>query len=182
MPWGMIISLSLGGNCLNAWDCADEKHAIHLSIPFKFIFLMRGDIIHGGALENSKKGVLLIHFYLLPAIKQRNGHTVTKLKWQDNNIHTDGSICGSNQNLLSFLLQLDGRGWSNLWSSSTIYAHTSKCTFKVYLPFLTTSWRLKISSSRRGSICFNNRVPGTKVGGYTGPVCTALGRCAVLRY
>jgi len=54
MPWGMIMSLSLGGNCLNVWDnCADEKHAIHLSIPFKFIFLMRGDIVHGGALDNS---------------------------------------------------------------------------------------------------------------------------------
>ena len=56
MPWGMIMSLSLGGNCLNVWDnCADEKNAIHLSIPFKFIFLMRGDIVHGGALDNSKK-------------------------------------------------------------------------------------------------------------------------------
>ena len=54
MPWGMIMPLSLGGNCLNILDnYADEKHAIHLSIPFKFIFLMRGDIVHGGALDNS---------------------------------------------------------------------------------------------------------------------------------
>ena len=83
MPWGMIMSLSLGGNCLKVWDnCADEKNAIHLSIPFKFIFLMRGDIVHGGALDNSlKNGALRIHFYLSPAIKQRNGHTtVAKLK------------------------------------------------------------------------------------------------------
>ena len=46
MPSRMIMS-SLGGNCLNVWDnCVDEKHAIHLSIPFKFIFLLRGDIFH----------------------------------------------------------------------------------------------------------------------------------------
>ena len=59
MPWGMIMSLSLVGNCLNVWDnCADEKHAIHLSIPFKFIFLMRGVIVHGGAVDISKRMVL----------------------------------------------------------------------------------------------------------------------------
>ena len=59
---------------------------------------MRGDIVHGGALDNSlKNGTLRIHFYLSPAIKQRNGYSVAKLKRQDNNIHTDGSICGRNQ-------------------------------------------------------------------------------------
>jgi hypothetical protein len=108
MPCGMIMSLFLGGNCLNKWDnCVDEKHAIHLSIPFKFIFLMRGDIVHGGALDKSlKNGALQIHFYLSPvSIKQRNGHSVAKLKQQDNNIHTDGSICGRNQKFSSFLLQ-----------------------------------------------------------------------------
>ena len=50
------MSLSLGENCLNVWDnCADEKNAINLSMPFKFKFLMRGDIYHGGAFDNSKK-------------------------------------------------------------------------------------------------------------------------------
>ena len=79
---------------------------LHLSIPFILIFLMCGDIVHGGALDNSlKNGALRIHFYLLPAIKQRNGHSIAELKRQDNNIHTDGSICGCNQKFSSFLLQ-----------------------------------------------------------------------------
>ena len=61
-----------------------------------------------------KNGAPQIHFYLLPAIKQRNGHTVSELKQQDNNIHTDGSICGCNHKSSSFLLQHDRAGWSNL--------------------------------------------------------------------
>ena len=45
-------------------------------------------MVHGGALDNSfKNGALRIHFYLSPAIKQRNGHSVAELKRQDNNIH-----------------------------------------------------------------------------------------------
>ena len=61
-----------------------------------------------------KNGALRIHFYLSPAIKQRNGHSVAKRKRQDNNINTDGSICGRNQKFSSFLLQHDETGWSNL--------------------------------------------------------------------
>ena len=81
MPWGMIMSLSLQqGNCLNKWDnCADEKRAIHLSIPLKFIFLMRGDIVHGGSLDNSlKNGALRIHFYLSPAIAKAKEWTLCR--------------------------------------------------------------------------------------------------------
>ena len=70
---------------------------ICLSIEIKFFFLMRGDIVHGGALDNSKRsGSPWINFFLLPAIKQINGQTVAKLKQQNNNIHTDDSICGHN--------------------------------------------------------------------------------------
>ena len=76
---------------------------------------MCGDIVYGGALDNSLKNCALqIHFYLSPAIKQRNGYSVAKLLRQDNNIHTDGSICGRNQKCSSFLLQHDGTGWYNL--------------------------------------------------------------------
>ena len=76
----------------NVWDnCEDENHAIHLSIPFNLIFLMREDVVHGSALDNVENGAPWIHFYFLTAIKQRNGNSVAKLKRQDNNMHTDGS-------------------------------------------------------------------------------------------
>ena len=53
IPWGMIMALPLGGNCLNEWNNNDsEKYAMRPEIPFKLIFLMCGNIVHGGVLEN----------------------------------------------------------------------------------------------------------------------------------
>ena len=78
------MSLSLEENCLNVWDnCADEKNAINLSMPFKFKFLMRGDIYHGGAFDNSKKWCSMDSFLFVASKMQRKGHSVAELKQQD---------------------------------------------------------------------------------------------------
>ena len=39
-------------------------------------------LVHGRALDKIKNGALQDHFYLLPAIKQRDEHSVAEPKWQ----------------------------------------------------------------------------------------------------
>jgi hypothetical protein len=48
----------------------------------------------------SKKMVLYGFIYLSPAIKQRNGNSVAKLKLQDDNIRADGSRCDCDKKFL----------------------------------------------------------------------------------
>ena len=62
------MSLGSGGFSINVWDgesfdcnfdldrtgtkAAENQHAMLLRIPFKYIFLMRGDTVHAGAMDN----------------------------------------------------------------------------------------------------------------------------------
>ena len=67
LPWGLDMSLGSGGFSINVWDgesfdwnfdldrkvkAAENQHAMLLRIPFKYIFLMRGDTVHAGAMDN----------------------------------------------------------------------------------------------------------------------------------
>ncbi len=86
----MDFALAKGGFRLNVWDgeaigdqyavnrggggcyriTPETNHAILLSIPCKNFFLLRGDVIYGGALDNGeRKGALRLHLYLSPGAK-----------------------------------------------------------------------------------------------------------------
>ena len=77
------MSLGSGGFSTNVWDgdksfdfnfdfdqkgkAAENQHAMLLRIPFKYIFLMRDDTVHAGAMDNHlTNGALRLHMYLSP--------------------------------------------------------------------------------------------------------------------
>ena len=80
LRWVLDMSLGSGGFSINVWDgesfdCnfdldrkgkADEnQHAMLLCIPFKYIFLMQGDTVHAGAMNNHlTNGALRLHSYV----------------------------------------------------------------------------------------------------------------------
>jgi len=136
-PWGMDFALRIGGFCLNIWSgyvCDDclldargrlirstippENYAIKVQIPFKYIFLMRGDTVHGGALENgarivNHRGALRLHWYLSPGVK--NGPGITRstafTKRSDSRIYTKSSTSQTARALVTYLVQTNGSMW-----------------------------------------------------------------------
>ena len=127
LPWGLDMSLGSGGFSINVWDgesfdwnfdldrkgkAAENQHAMLLRIPFKYIFLMRGDTVHAGAMDNHlTNGALRLHMYLSPgstpeknsvAIRKRAGNAINTKAYGKNRIPPS---------LVSFLLDSYGKGW-----------------------------------------------------------------------
>ena len=127
LPWGLDMSLGSGGFSINVWDgesfdwnfdldrkgkAAENQHAMLLRIPFKYIFLMRGDTVHSGAMDNHlTNGALRLHMYLSPGSTPEK-NSVAIRKQAGNAINT--KAYGKNRippSLVSFLLDSYGKGW-----------------------------------------------------------------------
>ena len=139
-PWGMDFALARGGFRLNVWDgevfdksafmpvnsCEgrpslrpETNHAIILDIPQKTIFLMRGDVVHGGALDNSLgNGALRLHWYLSPGARTER-EAIAHGKWGNSNVYRDAVVeLGSDEkkrvdrkSLLCYLVDSEGNPW-----------------------------------------------------------------------
>jgi hypothetical protein len=140
LPWGMDFALARGGFRLNVWDGeifedkyllsakgGDQKHphipetnhAILLGIPQKTFFLMSGDVVHGGALDNSiGNGALRLHWYLSPgAISDKEA--IAHGKWANSRVYSDTTRTkadgGRNdiaKSLSCYLVDSEGNAWS----------------------------------------------------------------------
>ena len=137
LPWGLDMSLGAGGFSINVWDgesfesnlILDRKgtgkaefkqhamehvnqHAMLLRIPFKYIFLMRGDTVHAGAMDNHlSNGALRLHMYLSPGSTPEQ-NSVAICKRFGNAINTKAN--GTERippSLVSFLLDSYGERW-----------------------------------------------------------------------
>ena len=69
------------------------QHAMLLNVPFKYIYLMRGDTVHGGAMDNTlTNGALRLHMYLSPRASTSDKHSVAITKQAGNAINTKACI------------------------------------------------------------------------------------------
>jgi len=139
-PWGMDFGLAKGGFRLNVWDgeilddqfllttkggdrnlplIPETNYAILLEIPQKKFFLMRGDVVHGGALDNSLgNGALRLHWYLSPgAISDKDA--IAHGKWANSRVYRDTSVPKVDgarkvvtKSLSSYLVDNEGKVWS----------------------------------------------------------------------
>ncbi len=132
-PWGMDFAIGHGGFSLKVWDnfkvdkefylppidrrpgnqtrsvpiVPDKNHTIRLQIPSKMLFLMRGDTVHGGALQNKcRNGALHLHWYLSPGATNDQNIAYAKRDW--NEIITDATP-GDRTRLASYLVMEDGK-------------------------------------------------------------------------
>ena len=123
------MSLGSGGFSINFWDgglfdcnfdldrkgkAAENQHdAMLLSIPFKYIFLMHGDTVHAGAMENHlTNGALRLHMYLSPgSTPEKNSVAIRKRAGNAINTKAYGKNCIPPP-LVSFLL--DSALWKRM--------------------------------------------------------------------
>jgi hypothetical protein len=136
MPWNVDMALGNGGFRLNVWHnetfdyplpksenstfaIPESNHAILLTIPIKYPFLMRGDTVHAGGLNNHIQmsgkgsvgnGALRLHFYLSPSAARFDG-SVASMKSTDNDIYTQVNRDRSKESLVKYLVQSDGSRW-----------------------------------------------------------------------
>ena len=84
-----------------------------LCIPFKYIFLMRGDTVHASAMDNHlTNGALRLHMYLSPGSTPEKNSVAIRKRAGGNAINT--KAYGKNRippSLVSFLLDSYGKGW-----------------------------------------------------------------------
>jgi hypothetical protein len=136
MPWNVDMSLGNGGFHLNVWHnetfdyplprsentdftIPESNHAILLTVPMKYPFLMRGDTVHAGGLNNRIQirgnecvgnGALRLHFYLSQSASRFDG-SVASTKSTDNHIYTHVNRDRSKESLVNYLVQSDGSRW-----------------------------------------------------------------------
>ena len=137
-PWAMDFALAKGGFRLNVWDgeaigeqyavdrggdgsriIPETNHAILLSVPRKKFFLMRGDVIHGGALDNRERnGALRLHLYLSPGAKNEK-EAIAHNKWQHNWVYSESMGEGEKgdgeegrKSLSRYLVDSTGKAWT----------------------------------------------------------------------
>ena len=79
---------------------------------------MRGDTVHGGALEIgaqivNHKGALRLHWYLSPGVKNGPGITqsTASTKQSDSRIYTKRSTSQTARALVTYLVQTNGSMW-----------------------------------------------------------------------
>ena len=84
-----------------------------LNVPFKYIYLMWGDTVHGGAMDNALiNGTLRLYLYFLSPGSTLNRHSVAITKRAGNAMNTKAD--GRKQtppSLVKFLLDSYGKGW-----------------------------------------------------------------------
>jgi len=89
-----------------------NQHAMLLRIPFKYSFLMQGDTVHGGAMDNHlTNGALRLHMYLSPgSTPEQNSVAICKRFGNAINTKANGTA-RIPPSLVSFLLDSYGERW-----------------------------------------------------------------------
>jgi hypothetical protein len=132
VPWGMDYPLGEGGLQLNIWhgydvddavldddrkkprleNLPEGNYAVRLNIPYKYVFLMRGDTVHGGALQNrTRNGAIRVHCYLSPGnqtLQSRSRTSIAHTKRYDSNIFTKTKENSTARAFACYLVQHNG--------------------------------------------------------------------------